>query len=72
MFHDVVENTYRKNVAFRPFHDVHENTGTYESLSTMLMKIKEKSFTRGSETELVPGGGKRLRDMVLPNKDEST
>ena len=69
MLHDVVENTYRKNVAFRPLHDVNENTGTYGELSTMLMKTREKSFTRGSETELVPGGGKRLRDMVLPNKD---
>jgi hypothetical protein len=75
MLHDVVENTYRKNVAFRPLHDVNENTGTYGELSTMLMKTREKSFMRGSETELGPGGQKRLRDIMLSrdvkNEDRS-
>jgi len=41
MFHDVIENTYRKNVSCRPFHDVVENTATYKALSTMLMKTKQ-------------------------------
>jgi hypothetical protein len=52
MFHDVVENTCRKIVRNSPLHDVYENTGTYKSLSTMLMKTKEKAFGRGSGTEL--------------------
>jgi hypothetical protein len=41
MFHDVIENTYRKNVSCRPFHDVVENTATYKALSTLLMKTKQ-------------------------------
>jgi hypothetical protein len=42
IFHYVIENTCRKNVAFWPFHDVIENNCTYTSLSIICMKIKEK------------------------------
>jgi hypothetical protein len=47
MFHDVIENTCRKNVRTLPLHDVYENTGTYKLISTMLMKTKEKASAGG-------------------------
>ena len=42
-------NKWCKNVAFRAFHDVDDNKGSYRFLSTMSMKTIEK---RGSATEL--------------------
>jgi hypothetical protein len=52
MFHDVIENTYRKNVTFGALHDLDENTGTYMDLSTMLMKTKEKASARRKEKHI--------------------